>query len=85
VSGALPARGAGEVLGVSPDGEAKQRLEKLISTLRAFRGELLDAEREGLEFVAARAREEIRRLHALIRRHCEWHGLARPHDVPEND
>lgn len=65
--------------------EARAKLERLLSNLRTFRDELRDAEREGLAFIAERARHEIRKLHELIRRHCEWYDIARPPDVPEDD
>ena len=65
--------------------EARGQMERLLSNLRTFRSELETAERDGLEFVAERARHEIRKLHELIRRHCDWHNLARPAEVPEKD
>jgi hypothetical protein len=63
------------------DSEATQRLEVMISHLRAFRRELADAEQEGFHLISERAREEIRNLRALIRRHCDRNGIPLPKDV----
>ena len=83
MSAALLARVAGEVRAVRPDLEARQRLERLLSNLRTFRGELADAEREGLDLVAASAREVIRTLQEQIRQHCAETGIAMPGEAPE--
>ena len=69
--------------GVRVDAVARQRLEELLAGLRHYQGELADAEREGLEFVAERAREEIRKREGMIRRHCDATGLALPREVTE--
>ena len=61
--------------------EDERRLQGLLSSLRAFRGELEDATREGRRFVAERALEEIRKRVAMIRRHCDATGLAVPPEV----
>ena len=60
----------------------ERRLQDLLFSLRAYQGELEDATREGLDFIAERAREEIRKREAMIRRHCRATGLAVPAEVP---
>jgi hypothetical protein len=65
--------------------EAQERLRNLLRERDGFRHDLSQAELEGLGFVADAARREIQRLHGRIRKHCEFHGLARPRDVPERD
>ena len=60
---------------------SQRRLEQLLASLRHYREELADAESEGLEFVAERAREEIRTREELIRQHCDAAGLPLPREV----
>jgi PilZ domain. len=65
--------------------EADLRLMSLLSELDGFRHELSQADQGGFSFVADEARCEIRRLHRRIRKHCEYHGLLLPSNVPECD
>jgi hypothetical protein len=65
------------------DKNDRRRLEELVSGLRHYQDELADAEREGLEFVAERAREEIRKRQNMIRRHCAATGLPVLREVLE--
>lgn len=66
-------------------GDAETRLRNLLRECEGFRDDLSHAEREDFKIVAEAARREIRRVNGLIRRHCDYHGLAVPRDVLEED
>jgi len=77
------ARHEPEVRVVDPD--AQHRLQALVTSLRKYQAELDEARRNGLDFVAERALEEIHKRREMIRRHCAENGLFVPREVSEEE
>jgi len=63
--------------------EADRELRRLLAELDRSWHELSQAEFAGIKSAVLEARSEIQRLHALVRKHCDEHGLSLPSDVPK--
>ena len=62
--------------------EAERRLEEHLLHVERYRHAIRDYENAGNAVMVAVNKRRLETVYALIRNHCEGHGLAVPHDVP---